>query len=263
MKGILTLTSKPYWVGTQTLVYMVRTTGCKLPIEVWYQGEKPDIEDAVLLPLESEKHQPASHAKAMLQSELKQILYMGSDAYPVVDVTPWFDDLGYPGAIFWREQPNGDKFNYKVYGLPECTLRTTFQVQGDTKLIDMEKCRDAVELAYEYCAGDGYQEGNYGDQSHFRAAWARECLPQASYSTDCIEWRRWKFIYAHQGRDGINPGIVHRVGSKWPWETSRTFPCPLVYHDDLPMEREAFDCYLRALQRFNADTTKYRYSGVK
>lgn len=247
MDGVITLTSPDYWVGTRVLIKMLRHTGCKLPVEVWYQGEKPVISDCELRKLTPGEPIYSLHVRAMLDSQFSRLFYMGSDVYPVVDITPMFNDLQYPGAIFWREQPNGGRFDHLVYGLPECTQRTTWNVQGDTKLIDITKCRDAVQTVYDFCMDPKCQPGNFGDQSHFRAAWAVHRLPQVSYSTNCIDWTSYPFIYLHQSRDGCSVGLVHRVGSKWAGKNPTVFAKPMTFHRTLPLEEVAFKYYADSL----------------
>lgn len=248
MDGVITLTSPDYWVGTRVLIKMLRHTGCKLPVEVWYQGDKPRIDDCDLREITPHGHPIYSlHIRAMLDSQFSRLFYIGSDAYPVVDLTPMFGDLEYPGAIFWREQPNGQAFDPVVYGLPDGTKRTTWNVQGDTKLIDMKQCREAVRTAYHFAINPGiYGPGNFGDQSHFRAAWALHRLPQASYSGNCIDWTAFPFIYLHQGRDG-EIAIVHRVGSKWAGKDPTVFAKPMTFHRNLPLEEMAFKYYADSL----------------
>jgi hypothetical protein len=170
--------------------------------------------------------------------EFDKVFWMGCDCYPVYNIDFAFDDCD--EAIFWREVPAGQRFTPSGFGLPESARETSFQVQGDTMVLDLKKCRDAIELTHKFNSDpDHYFQFGFGDQSTFRAAWALKGMTQFSYSKDPVDWKTFPFVYLHQGRDGRTPMIIHRLGSKWPM----LFNQAPAYIASMPHERHVWNLF--------------------
>lgn len=237
---------------------MLRHYGCHVPVELWFRESAGlpkcirDLDGLILRHVEdiapgctADSWADWYRTAAMLASSADQVLWFGSDAYPVQDVTRVFDDLDRHGNVFWREVPGGCRYTPSVYGLPESTRETTFTVQGDTMAVDLRRDFDTVSLTHwlNQRGPAYYFHFGWGDQTNFRAAWAILGKPQFSYSPHQCDNATYPHVYLHQGPDGT-PMFVHRVGSKWPMPGKPSpFPQPLVKFDGLPGEDVAFGYY--------------------
>lgn len=242
-RTIYTLTSPRYWAGTYILVKMLRHYGCDVQVCV-YTTEYDELPDAMrelrrTLFFPSD-HTGATVAKArcdlLLNTQDRYVGYLGSDVYPVQNVTPCFEHLADREAIFWEDIPDGDKFLPEQYGLDPAAKLSTFQPQGDSMFLDMEKCWPAVYLTRHLILQNS--PGSCGDQTQFRAAWALLGKKQFSYAGQPVDWKSVPHIFLHQSWDG-SPLFVHRVGSKWP----PMFGSPLVFESKCPEENEAWHYY--------------------
>lgn len=269
-RAILTISNPDYNAGTYVQAKMLRRVGCATPLDVWHWRDAPPAPFLRGLPGVNLRHldelpgvTPATRfdevrSLLFLHCGLAECLWLGADVYPVAPVDAIWPDL-VAGAVWWREVPLGDKFLPGNYGLPEHTRTSTFQIQGDTILLDLANpaVYRAVGLTHWFTRfPERFDRGgeSHGDQTQYRAAWAVLGLPQFAYTTDRVDWQSFPLVYLHQNRDGKTPLFVHRVGSKWPLPGRRRFNGDPVFHATMPMESAAWGFYreaLAAVERIN------------
>lgn len=221
-RAIVTMTSEQYFPGTYILAKMLQLTGCKYPLRVYYEGRLPE-KIAELENVEAREwtrldpiHVERTKVLLELDYYCDQIMYLGSDCYPVADVSPCFDELD--DALFWEDAPTGQDPTIPGYA-----------VQGDAMLFDLKKCRVALALTHTL---NRYTDRP--DQQNFAIAWNALGIKQKGYGPVDL---RVPHVFLHM-REG-KPLIVHRVGSKWP----RLFIRPPVYVPELPCEAAAWSFF--------------------
>lgn len=247
-RGIVTVTSPNYWPGTWILLRMLQHVGCMLPVQVWYRSNDglpdriaqfPGVIPRIIYGTEYRQHQ---HTDALLQCGWREVFYIDSDAYPVIDPEPCFDDLVDidNGTITWQDHPDGDAFAPWLYGLPADTAKTTFTPQGGVKILDMVKAWRNVTLANWFCRNEEfYFPGQLGEQAQFRAAWALLGEAPKKYGPDRVAWNPSEpFYLIHQWRDGITPFVIHRGSCKF--AAPGVFHRPPIRANGLPMESESW-----------------------
>lgn len=253
--AVVTTTSRNYFAGTWVLARMLQRFSPGLDLWVYYRPDDvpPDRLDSLSnvrlldlsVPVPEYSYWPIYTIRSalLMRCGLKLAFWMGSDTYPVADVSGVLLDADANGAVFWEDQPEGDKFDPAMYGLPSSAREATFQIQGDTLAMNLEKCRRPLAVAHwlNLNGPTWFNRGAWYDQSHFRAAWALCGRPQFKYAPGRVDWQSSPGHFLHQGRDGTSPLIVHRVASKW--HPGGAFSMPLTRDDRLPCEAEAWGYY--------------------
>lgn len=254
-RGYVTMASRNYFAGTWVLARMLYRCGAADPLYVYCRPDDPppprlaDLPNVELRDLSSvapdyERQPPYVNRSALLlRCGLRLPFWLGSDCYPVADVSYVFDDATARGAVFWQDQPEGDKFAPGMYGLSDEAAAETFQIQGDTLAVDVAKSWRALSVAHwlNYRGPVWFNQGSWFDQSHFRAAWKVCGVPQFKYAAGAVDWQTVPGVFLHQGRDGTTPAIIHRVASKW--HPGGVFSMQLARDERLPMEAEAWGYY--------------------
>ena len=212
------MAAEQYFPGAFILGSMLKHVGCQIPFHLWVNPDAkvPEklAEVATIHRWERREGIEAERTRLLLTLDFEKVFWLGCDCYPVVNLDYMFDDCD--EAIFWREVPGGQRFDPADFGLPASAAETTFQIQGDTVLLDLDKCRKAIGTAHAFnMKPERFFARNFGDQATFRAAWALHGMRQFSYSPEPVDWQTIAHVYLHLGKD-LRPAIVHRLGSKWP-----------------------------------------------
>lgn len=251
--GVVTFTSTKYFPGTYVLIRMLRHFGYRGLIQVWERPsepvpdilrEQPGVEIRQIIDT-CEKHRLYHRTWALMNCGLKNVFLLGSDAYPVADITPCFDDLHHAGNVLWQDHTTGDPIHPALYGLPESIKQTTFTPQGDTMLLDVSRMWKPLALTHWInCHDNYYFPWQIGDQTSWRVALEMTKTPIYRYSPDRVD-ASLQVVFVHQGRDGTSPLIVHRTGAKM--APDGVFPpnksLPPVEIDNLPFETTAWNYY--------------------
>lgn len=258
-RGVVTHTSRDYLPGTYVLIKMLRLTGWRGLIQVWHNRELqiPDIiasqPGVECYTTQTGEHGLHAQCDVLCNSGLKELFWIGSDAYPVQDITPWFDDLKICGNVMWRDSEYGEVFDPGRFGLPS---DEGFMPQGDTLMFDMEKMWKTVSVWYWMNRRRSYFfPGQAKDQATLKAAIQLCKTPTHRFTEDRVvrdphflaeNFRplpllpdidpRLVLVYQHQSRDGITPGIIHRTRAKM-------IPGGEIKFPNLPMEQEAWSFY--------------------
>jgi hypothetical protein len=254
-RAYVTTTSANYFAGTWVLAKMLYRHGAADPLRVYYRpwdapparlGELPNVELHDLSAVVPECDDWPGYmirSALFMRCGLAVPFWLGSDCYPVADVSYAFDDAKARGAVFWQDQPEGDKFAPGMYGLPDEAAAETFQIQGDTMAMDVAQSWRPLSVAHWLnCRGPmWFNRGAWFDESHFRAAWKLCGVPQFKYAPGAVDWQSVPGAFVHQGRDGVSPLIVHRVSSKW--HGGGVFSQPLTRDERLPDEAAAWGFY--------------------
>jgi hypothetical protein len=200
-RGIVTCAGgTKYNTCAWVLINRLRDLGCRLPIEVWYLGEK-ERDDSwmdLVRPLGVTFIDAAQVARsrtgrasgtpghpklggweskpfAMLHTRFREVLFLDADNLPMVDPTFLFDSPEYraTGAIFWPEMnriPPGH-VHWRAFGVQ---YRDEPDQESGQVLVDKERCWRALNLC------NWYNERSYyfyriavGDKDTFRYAWHR------------------------------------------------------------------------------------------
>jgi FkbM family methyltransferase len=180
--------------------YVLRRTGCFLPIEFWFlPGEMEAIKDCVplatsvgavcrVLDTQSMRHVGGWQTKinAIVQTDYRHVLHLDADNIVRNDPTYLFDSPEYEGtgAIFWPDDFSQVSMvtntMLKAVGLPEDGPHRGFET-GQI-LLDKKRCWPALLMAKhfadyaDYWGGVGGKKRNkavvwYGDKDDFWMAW--------------------------------------------------------------------------------------------
>jgi len=229
--GIVYVGGGKYWPMIVAGIRVMRDTGCKLPVEIWYRGECESVElsdveelnvrlcdvDAlsdILKDSRISKGNPDSggwEAKlyAIYHTNFDRILFLDADAYCINNPEPLFDLLNHAGFAFWKDfeqQRNSINWTH-VTGVDGRDLPL---VQGGQLLLDRIKSRKLIHVCNWLCQhSDYYFNFMYGDQDTWRVGLQLGLsdyiiLPE-------MEWVCGRaFRCSHNGI----PYVVHRTGGK-------------------------------------------------
>lgn len=253
-RAFVTMTSQRYFAGTYVLAKMLYHVGVADPLYVYYRphdppparlGELPNVrlfDVSAIVPEQERWELQAVRTALFMRCGLARIFWLGSDCYPVTDPSYVFEDAANHWAVFWEDQPEGDRFEPAMYGLPEWARNATYQVQGDTVALDVAKAWKALALTHWFNVnGHHFYQHAWGDQTQLRAAWHLTGACRMKYAEGAVDWESFPGIFLHQGTDGATPLIVHRVASKW--HAGGSFSMPLTRDNRLPMESVAWGYY--------------------
>lgn len=227
-RGIVYVGGGAYWPGIVVGIRMLRGTGCKLPVEVWYRGScepvnPADVADLDVWLIDAEKCPLSNRVKfstvdrggwesklyALSLTMFNEVLFLDADAYCVTDPVPLFDLLTErEPLVFWEDMPN------QVHSIawdrvwPDGTGRVpTFQ--GGQFLIDLHSGWRTLAVAHWMCQHSDYYFGAlYGDQDCWRVALA--ATGAGFRSLGPADWEAPAFVCRHDGA----PYVVHRCQSK-------------------------------------------------
>ena len=230
-RGIVTCAGGPkYFTTAWVLIKMLRRLGCRLPIQVWYLGEKERDEKWISLvePLgvecidAYEVREKYPHPRlagweckpyAILHSQFKEVLFLDADNVPVHDPTYLFNDTRYvqTGSIFWPDwicTPQSSS-RWRIFGVP---YRDEREQESGQILINKRICWKALNLCNWYNQhSDFYYKYVYGDKDTFRFAWHRSGQPYLMPSKIMLRLHK---TFCQHDLDG-NRLFQHRCGAKW------------------------------------------------
>jgi len=193
-----------YFPCTWVLVRLLRSLGCRLPIEVWHRGRREMTREMKRL-LESVPgvrcvnatlHHPSFPLNgwelkpfAILHSRFEDVLFLDADNVPVRDPSfllnarPFRED----GAVFWPDRWMGqtDPGDFRTL-TPEawraCGLEERDEPEFETgqMVINKKRCWHALELTmFMNARSSFFYRWMLGDKDTFHLAWHRAGLPYA------------------------------------------------------------------------------------
>ena len=201
--------------------HILRSIGCKLPVEFWYLDEyemdnnmkalcdahgivyvnaRKYCEDHNLSPrlLQGWELKPF----ATLHSDFKEVLYLDADNIPYRDPTFLFDDPRYKetGAIFWPDiPPASDRGEWlKPICWENCGMEYKNYTDFETGqyLINKEKCYKPLNITmWMNEHSDWFYKFVYGDKSTFFLAW-NKCERPYSIPSSLPDWK-WPCLLQH------------------------------------------------------------------
>lgn len=230
--GIVYVGGGKYWPMIVAGIRVLRDTGCKLPVEIWYRGKCEDVfpEDieglnVALCDVDSfadvfgDSRVPTGlvckggwEAKlyAIYHSSFDRILFLDADAYAVVDPTPLFKLLDGHSFVYWKDLPSqANSVKWKnVY--PEGAYKAVPQVQGGQLLIDRIKAQQLISTCNWMCQqSDYFFKQMYGDQDTWRVG-----LTMGLADSLCLGPAKWVQGIAFEcSHDGV-AYILHRCKGK-------------------------------------------------
>lgn len=214
------------------LINRLRDLGCRLPIQVWYLGEKERDDEWIdfVRPLGVEcidahalmKRLPHPNlggwqlkVYAVLHSPFRDVLFLDADNVPVRDPTFLFDSPEYraAGALFWPDleitRTPPDSPRWQVFGVP---YRHEHEFESGQLVIDKERCWRPLMLCNWYNERSHFfYRIVYGDKDTFRFAWRRLDQPYAmpAKPAELIPLTFCQHDFAGQRL------FQHRVQEKW------------------------------------------------
>jgi FkbM family methyltransferase len=286
-RGVVILGGGPFFPGVYVTVRMLRHFGCELPIEVWHHGASEPVLRHWLEPagvrfidlegyVNGEGPRPRIHGAwaskiyAILHSSFAEVLYLDSDCYPLVDVTPLFDACP-SGALFWPDSPLSEA--WRGWVIHPAPARDTLLINTGQLVLDKAKCWDALRLAQWWAerADYSFAHNPLGDQDVLRGVWHYLGRPYTMFSQTPV-WVDSTYLLC-LGEDGRTPVFLHRIQDKFrvPWlplpsaEGDRVklyrwdrMPGETQYRNDLPGEELAFGYFREFQRRFDDDPARYR-----
>jgi hypothetical protein len=247
--GVLIVGGGKYWLMAVLSVRMLRSTGCTLPVQVWYRGAEEPVNPADVEGLDVRLVDSHAHAQslppeqrprilrgwenktyAMLHCGWRRIFYLDADAYCLADPTLLFD-LSDDRIVYWVDLPDtANHVRWSAFGMEVPQGNRVPMIQGGQVLIDMHLFWREFVLAHwlNQHSDYSYQHG-YGDQDQWRVALA---LTQGSYRVlGFAQWQHPAFTYVWEGVCWL----VHRCRGKF-------FPGQKLpdRNDALPREAEVF-----------------------
>lgn len=191
-----------YFQQAYSSSYLLRRTGCKLPLEWWFLKDELTDEikqyaknvgatciDAHKLGIQDTMRIPKGwqfKIYAILNSSFKEIIYLDADNICATDPSYLFeeDDYKRTGAVFWGDNPNhwSGRITPDIadrVGLPNITGSIDFET--GQMVLDKRKCYQALHIVKhladhaEYWGGcNGESQGLwYGDKTDFHVGFRK------------------------------------------------------------------------------------------
>ena len=242
--GIVTCAGgRSYYTCAWVLVNVLRSLGCRLPIEVWHRGPA-EMSDPMVRLLESVQgtrcvdtshvpgHPPAGRLSgwqikpfAIVHSRFEHVLFIDCDNVPTRDPSFLLESEPYrrTGAIFWpdRWMREGDPYRtladgaWTACGVP---YREEPEVESGQMVLHKRRCWRALQLAQFYNdRSEFFYELLLGDKDTYHMAWRRTghdyAMPPFRPAQD---WEDGPVLYQHdfQGRRLFQ----HRNQDKWDYD---------------------------------------------
>lgn len=259
-RGIIFVGEGKYWAGIVIAVRLLLEIGCKIPIQVWYNGaigrELNDIPGVTLINARQfRKNHPARilggweiKTYAILHSGFKHVLYLDADAYCVTDPSPLFDLLDIYPFVYWADF---DKQNvrWQYYAINGQHIPS---VQGGQLFINLESFwRETMIAHFINMHSDYFYSHQFGDQDSWVVALAATAIKY--YRIDRATWQDVAFRCIYKNKDYI----VHRCQSKLFIGTN---PRTSIY---LPLENKVFNMFRSLIPMSTKEAfTKVYESGV-
>lgn len=274
-RGIVIAGGGAYFASVVVTVRMLRHVGCRLPIEVWYLGDRAEMLpwqvrllqalgvsciDADALARERGTRIPGGWELkpfAVMGSRFAEVCYLDADCYPARDPSHLFESPTYQlfGALYWPDRPRYSLAPeaWEAVGLAD---RDEPDFETGAFLVDKRRAWPALTLAHWMCQRSHYYfgvgprepldvspgrwaQGIFGDKSVFHLA---HRLTDVAYA---LAPRSYEWIppaLLHFDLDGRTPLFVHRARCKFsltPDLLHTSLQHGPEYEPSLPMEEEA------------------------
>lgn len=211
-------------------VRMIRRTGCALPIQIWYLGDRGEFDErfaAAIEPFDVGFVDACAVAKdhprrvlggweikpfAVAYAPWREVFYFDADSYPVAD--PETAIMEHPrarqaGAVFWPDQHPLKAGQYARFGV-EAADRVAFE--SGQFYVDKAKNWKALAAAVFLNDFSDYVYSHiYGDKDTFNLAWHKTDSPFV-LAAQRPGWNTVAFL--HADLDG-RPFVVHRTRDKF------------------------------------------------
>ncbi len=181
-----------YFSCAWVCIHQLRRLGCKLPIQLWYLGQREFNEQmrAIVMPLgvecidgyEIQQRHPARILNgwelkpyALLHCPFREVLLLDADNVPAVNPEFLFDTKEFraTGAIFWPDygRMKPERLAWTVFDVP---YRDEPEFESGQIVLDKRKCWRPLNLTMWYNEhSDFFYDHVHGDKDTFRFAWHR------------------------------------------------------------------------------------------
>ena len=225
--GLVYVGGGPYWPGIVVGIRMLRSSGSKLPVQIWHRGVAEPVNEKQLEGLgpveiiDMEAHGKRTGARilrgweaklyALAHCGFRRVLFLDADAYVVDNPAPLFEELEKAPFVFWSDMPH----NYTTLKFeqvwPEGDNGVP-AVQGGQLIIDRARAWKLILLAHWCCQhSDFYFSHMFGDQDTWRLVLAALKGEVGSLCLGAAPWSYTAFVCpAPDGRRMI----VHRCQGK-------------------------------------------------
>ena len=254
-----------YFACAWVCVQMLRSTGCTLPIELWYRGPA-EMTPAMIALLEpagvtcvdawaAARRHPVRRLDgwelkpyAICNSRFEEVLYIDSDNVALRDPAFLFDETAYlrHGAIFWPDRyvGPGSAFEWlkrETWDLCGVPYRIEPEIEAGQLVIDKRRCWHALCVTMHLNEHSDFYYGFFlGDKDTFHLAWRRCGVAYGLVPQRLINLGASDAIVQHDFAG--SPLFQHRNGDKW------SVVRPQRRIAGFLREAECIDC-LRALAR--------------
>jgi FkbM family methyltransferase len=263
-----------FFPSVYVTVRVLRHVGCRLPIQVWYLGDRGEFDprmEAALRPYDVGwvdanalwRDRPGVAIRrgnidhgwmlkpfAAAFAPFREVVCLDADSYPVSDPERLLDhpEFRRVGACFWPDMNPLQKGQFERLGVPPSERPLSFE--SGQFLVDKGRHWEPLWLTawlnahHEYVWGPGYRH-LYGDKDTFLMAWLKLgrafCLPSArpGWSHPAFLQRGFdgKTAFVHRTRDKFRffgPVDGARVTNRY--NTAQAAPDRQHYNPDLPHE---------------------------
>lgn len=273
-EGVVYVGGGKYWPGIVVGIRLLRESGCRLPVQVWYRGEAEPVDPADLdgisgVTLIDSLQHAADHGGArrlhgweaklwaLVHCGIRRVLYLDADAYCVADPAELFAGLKSGAAFqFWHDLDRQEaNVKWPMVFKPGPTGVPT--VQGGQLLVDTVQAWELLCIAHWMNQhSDFYYHHMFGDQDVWRVALAALGGNQVENTLwKCLgpaDWSAPAFVLPSLA----DPVIVHRCQGKlfdWrhipDWSPIRDAYSSPCYH--LPRESRVFSLLAGVLDNSN------------
>lgn len=241
------------WVCLRAL----RHVGCKLPVQIWYLGEREfnpafaELCDGFGAAHVDARQVQQQHPHARLNgwetkpyaitwSPFDEVLLLDADNVPVRDPTYLFDTREYreTGTVLWPDYHRCPKHSgaWKIFGLPYINEP---EVESGQVIVDKARAWPALQLANWYCERSAfYFKHVYGDKEIFHRAWPVAGCPYAMPSRPIFTLRPG--VMCQHDFDGKRV-FQHRNWQRWEFEKNIPRPGFLLEQECLQWIAELAD----------------------
>lgn len=222
-RGIVIVGGGAYFASLYVTVRVLRHVGCKLPVEVWYFGDKGEISDAQKRALagydvrfvDADQHARANRPRifdgwglkpyAVAFSSFAEVLSLDADCYPVRDPSYLFDSPEYQahGAAFWPDDEFHDLGQGKWTGVWE-TFGMAHRVERGFEsgqfMVHRGRCWREMALTRKLNEhSDFVYKHVWGDKETFHLAWR---MLGSEYAMPSSRWRQSVHTLVQHGFEG-------------------------------------------------------------
>jgi FkbM family methyltransferase len=217
-------------------VRQIRAHGCKLPIQIWYLGDRGEFDLRMAKALEpydvgwvcANSHQRINQIPkrvmggwemkpyAALHAPFQEVICLDADSYPVQNPEVFIAHPEYQrvGAAFWPDQQKLEPGQWERFGLSHHDEQA---FESGQYIVDKGRHYKALALAdWMNDYSDYVYHHIYGDKDTFHIAWrkvgAECCIPTVHPGWDTVAFLQMDF-------DG-RPLFCHRTRDKFRWPGS-------------------------------------------